>query len=84
MGADGYALEEALVLIDAQAQALGIPSHQPIVVDWYVLQALDMGRTLLRVAKQRGLTTPEQFNALRRQAKLDLQVPIPPEEPQVI
>lgn len=82
MGADGYALDEALVLLEEQIAAKGIPSHQPVVVDWYTVQALDMGRTLLRVAKQRGLTTPEQFNALRRQAKLDIQVPIPPEVPE--
>jgi len=81
MGADGYALDEALGRIDAQAQALGIPTHQPVVVDWYVLQALDIGRTLLRVAKAKGLTSPEQFNALRKAAGKVLQEPLQ-EEPQ--
>jgi len=81
MGADGHALDEALTRIDAQAQAMGIPAHQPVVVEWYVLQALDLGRTLLKVAKRKGLTSPEQFNALRKAAGKLLQEPLP-EEPQ--
>lgn len=77
------AIELAISYLDKDIDKLGTPTFNGDNVEWYTLQALVLGRTLLRTAKAQAITVPEQFELLRKRARLLLieEPPVPADDP---
>ena len=72
MDANTSALTQAIAQLDEQISGLGTPKLQPISADWYLLQALALGRSLLRTAVAEGYTTPIQLDEVRKRVRVNL------------
>lgn len=72
MDANGAALEQATVILSELIDKYDSPPAQPIVAEWYVVQALALGRSLLRTAVAGDYTTAEQFEAVRKRIRIQL------------